>query len=246
MKMHIRMTLDPVVPFGFMGSQIVHNHMDFFIRMVRNNLVHKIQKLSAAATLVMARFHLSRGYIQGCEKRTRSMPSVLMIGSRQRLTVGQSKPPLSPFQCLNGWLLIHAYHHRILRRIQVKANNISRLTREFRIRRDTPTTPSLKVNSTLAQHRPYLVIWDTRPLSQKPPVPLSVPFFGGGSSSLRRIVRSFSGVYLGGWPLRGSSSKPSKPSLTKRLRHLLIRATRVLSLLAISTFVCPSAPQRMI
>src|SRR5512139_3455664 len=81
--------------------------------------------------------------------------------------------------------------------------------------------------------------------------PRSLPFhwtypFGGGSSILRRIVCSVSAVYLRGCPGRGSSSKPSTPSLTKRVRHLLIRATRVLSLLAIFAFVCPSAPQRMI
>src|SRR5512139_1199916 len=98
MKMDIRMTLDPVVPFGFMGPQIVHYYMNFFIRMVLNNLVHKIEKLSAATALVMARFHLSRGHIHRCKKGTRSMASVLMVSSRQRLTIGQFQPPLSPFQ----------------------------------------------------------------------------------------------------------------------------------------------------
>lgn len=70
--------------------------------------------------------------------------------------------------------------------------------------------------------------------------------FGGGSSSLRRSVRSVSAVYLRGWPLRASSTKSCNPTFTKRVRHLQMRATRVRSLWAISRFVCPSAPQRMI
>src|SRR5512139_351272 len=70
--------------------------------------------------------------------------------------------------------------------------------------------------------------------------------FGGAPSILRRIVRSVSAVYLRGCPGRGSSNNPSSPSLTKRLRHLQTRATRVLSLLAMSVLLCPSAPQRMI
>jgi hypothetical protein len=79
MKMDSRMTFDPEISFGFMGAQVVHDHMDLFARIVRNNLVHEIQKLPAATAVVMTRFHLSRGHVQGRKQRTRSMPSILML-----------------------------------------------------------------------------------------------------------------------------------------------------------------------
>ncbi len=110
------------------------------------------------------------------------MPSILVVGSRQCFAMRPFKPSLSPLQGLNGWFFVHAYHQGILRRIQVKPNNISRLTCKFRIRRNTPTAPSLKANPTLAQHRPYFIIRYFPSLS-----PRSLPFhwaypFGGGSS----------------------------------------------------------------
>jgi len=77
MKMDVRMTFNPMVPFGSMGTQVIHNHMDFLIRMFRNDLVHKIEKLPATTAAVMARLHLSCGHIQGCKEGTRSIPSVL-------------------------------------------------------------------------------------------------------------------------------------------------------------------------
>src|SRR5512139_720117 len=139
MKMDLRMTLDPMVPFGFMGTEIVHNHMGFLIRMFRNDLVHKIQKLPAATAVVMIRFHLSRGHVQGSKQGTRPMASILMVGPGQRFAMRQLQPSLSSLQRLNRWLFVQAQDQGILRRIQVKPNNISGLARKFRIRRKTPT-----------------------------------------------------------------------------------------------------------
>src|SRR5512136_458537 len=174
MEMDLRMTFDPMVSFGFMGTQIVHNHMDFFIRMFCNDFVDKIQELPAAPAVVMARFHLSRSYVQGGKQGARSMPSVLVVGSRQRLAMRQFKPSLSSLQRLNGWLFVQAQDQGILRRIKIKPNNIRGLARKFRIRRKTPTAPSLKANPSLAQHRPHFIIRDARLLPQKPSVPLDV------------------------------------------------------------------------
>ena len=96
--MKLRMIFNPTIPFGFMDLRIVHNNMDFVIRMFRNDLVHKIQKLPARTALIMAHLHLFRGHVQGCKETTRPMRSVLMADPRQRPAMGQFKPSISPLQ----------------------------------------------------------------------------------------------------------------------------------------------------
>jgi hypothetical protein len=75
MEMNVGVASDPMIPFRFMSLEVVHNYMDFLLRMLPNDLVHETQKLPAAAPPIMACLYLSGGYIQGRKKRTCPMPS---------------------------------------------------------------------------------------------------------------------------------------------------------------------------
>ena len=63
MKVYIGMTLQPTVLFGLMGTQVIKHYMDFLIRLIGNNLIHKIQKLPAPAAGIVASLHHSSGHV---------------------------------------------------------------------------------------------------------------------------------------------------------------------------------------
>jgi hypothetical protein len=144
------MAFNPMVPFRFMGTQVVHNHMDFLIRIFRNDFVHKIQKLPATTAVIMARLHLSRSHVQGCKQGTGSMPSVLVVSSCQRFTMRQLKASLSSLQCLNGWFFIHTYYQSILRKIRrMRTLTIGLLTPFYFIRAGTLVSLAALVSAPL-------------------------------------------------------------------------------------------------
>ena len=212
------MAFYPTISLRFMSLQVIHNHMDFLLRVLRNDVIHKIKKLPTTTARIVARLHLSSSYIQSCRESGRPMPTILMICTGQRFAVGQLKPSLRPFECLNCWLLIHAYHHRILRGIQIKPYNISCLTRKFRIRRDAPTAPSLKADTMFSQYRPNLMAWDTKAFRHKTPIPLCIScrrriiqFAQNQSLGLIRILTRLTTARLIHQPLQAFLSKAQAP-----------------------------------
>ncbi len=68
MQVDIGMRLQPSVPLGLVGIQVVQHHVNHAARVVRYDAIHKVQKLTAAAPRVMASLHLAGQDVQGGKK----------------------------------------------------------------------------------------------------------------------------------------------------------------------------------
>ena len=147
----------PPVVFGLVRVQVVHDHVQLAVGIMRHELVHEVQELTASASGVVASVHESRGHLQGSKEGRGAMPFVFMAKPSQGLPTGEPEPALRPLQRLDGWLLVHAQHHGVLRRVQVECHNVGGLGGELRVRADTPTPPSPQVNATLPEHAPHLI-----------------------------------------------------------------------------------------
>src|SRR4030042_1393711 len=79
MEGYIRMALQPTILFGFMGTQVIEYNMDFLIRVIGNDLIHKIQKLTASSAVIVASLYHTSGYIQGSKQGSRAMTLILVI-----------------------------------------------------------------------------------------------------------------------------------------------------------------------
>ena len=70
--------------------------------------------------------HQPSGHLQGRKERGCAMALVFVCKASERSTVGQANPALRPLQRLNGGLLIHTEYQRVLGRVQIEPNHISR------------------------------------------------------------------------------------------------------------------------
>src|ERR1700739_1085042 len=145
--MDSRMPLQPTVFFRFVGIQVVQYDVEITIRIRGHDLIHEVQKLSPPPSVVMAGYDLSGGDVEGREQSGSAVPLISVTESIQRLSVGQSEPPLRSFQCLNGRLFIHAQDEGVFWRIQIQSDDVGRLGAELRVRADTPTPPPLQANA---------------------------------------------------------------------------------------------------
>src|SRR5262245_57184998 len=127
-------------------------HLPF--RMLTDDLVHEVEKLATPSSRVVAGLNLSSGHIQSRKQSGRSMPLVIMTESTQRPASRKLQVSLSPFQGLDMRLLIHRQDQGVVGRIQIKANNVSRLGSKLRIGTDTPTASPLQLNAPTPQHPP--------------------------------------------------------------------------------------------
>ena len=63
--MDVRMALEPAVIFGFMGAEVVENDMDLTARIFGGNLVHEVQELDPAPSLIVLAPHLAGSDVEG-------------------------------------------------------------------------------------------------------------------------------------------------------------------------------------
>jgi len=204
MKTYIRMASQPPVVLRLVSIQVIEHDVNLAVRISRHNLIHKVQKLAAAAARVVTGHYLTSGDIQGREKRGGSMPLVAMTEPVECLTVGQSKPALSAFQCLDGRFFVHTQHKRVFRRIQVQTDDIGSLGPELRVGADTPTAPPLEADIMLAQNTPDLVIADiAQCLGQQTAVPTGIAIRG-------RLVQSRENPLLRVRVIAGWLSRPDR------------------------------------
>src|SRR5271166_5764444 len=138
MKMDLGMGFEPAILLGFMRIEIVQHNVNLLVRIFGYQLVHEIQKFASAPAPIMPCMHQPSGYLQGRKERARAMALVFVCKASKRSTVGQANPALCPLQRLNAGLLIHTEHQRVLGRIQIEPNHISRFATELRIGTYTP------------------------------------------------------------------------------------------------------------
>src|SRR5262249_48380088 len=131
MKMDSGMGFEPAILLGFMRIEIVQHYMNLFVRIFGHQLVHEIQKFASAPAPIMSCMHQPGSHLQGSKERGRAMALVFVRKTGERSTVGQPDPALRPLQRLNAGLLIDTKHQRVLRRVQVEANYISRFAAEL-------------------------------------------------------------------------------------------------------------------
>ncbi len=108
MEMDIGMPGQTPVVLRFMGIQVIENDMQLCVGIESDDTVHKVQELPATAVRVMAGWHQSGGHFQGSKQRGSSMSLILVTETSYGLSIGQTQPPLSALQGLNGWLLVDA------------------------------------------------------------------------------------------------------------------------------------------
>src|SRR5215831_1339938 len=175
-----------------MSIQIVENHVDFPSRVFRDDFIHKIEKLATSAPGIVPGFDLASDHIQGSKQGRRSIPFVTMAESVHGFAVRQAEVTLSPLQRLDMRLFIDAKNHRIFRRIQIETDHIGCFWSELRIGWDTPTAPSLQLNTAAPQDSPYMVFTNVAQfLRQKFSVPL-------GKALRRFFVQHFQYALFGG------------------------------------------------
>jgi hypothetical protein len=78
----------PFVVLGLVGVPDVEDHVDFFARILCNQVVHEIQKLSSAPALVMSYLDLPRDYLQGSKQCSCAVPLELLRQPSQRPAIG--------------------------------------------------------------------------------------------------------------------------------------------------------------
>src|SRR4030066_1463609 len=154
MEMNSGVSVQPPVMFGLMGIEVIKNNMQFLVRIKSYGLVHKVQELPAAAMAVMSGMRQSRSHFQSSEQCSGAMSFVLVAEPSKRLAIGQTQPALCPLQCLYRRFFIDTQHHGILRRVQVKPDNVSRFLGKLGVGADAPASPPLKMDTMLPEDPP--------------------------------------------------------------------------------------------
>ena len=113
-------------------GQVVYNNVKVLVGMGPIQPLEEIQKDIAVVAVHAAGFH--RTLMHG-ERSQQTRGSVTSVGCRMPFGIPRSEREfrLSPIQSLYLRLLIHAKNQRILRRIQIQANNSSLLGLKFGI-----------------------------------------------------------------------------------------------------------------
>lgn len=165
MEMDLGMLGRPSVVLGLVGIEIVKNNMEFRVRILGYDLIHKVQEIPAAATSVVGDMDLASCHFERSEQCRGAMALVLVAKSPECLPVGEAKPSLGTFQSLNGRFLVDTNNHRVLRWIQVQPYDVSRFPSKLGVSAYTPTSPSLQMDSASSEHPPDVM---RRHIPQRP------------------------------------------------------------------------------
>jgi hypothetical protein len=109
---------------------VIHDQVD--VQVAWHRLIQGVQKLPElhrAVTPVNLAKDLSRLELQR-RKEGRDAMAGVVVASAFRLPGPHGQDGLGPVQCLDLRLLIHAEHHRVVRRVHVEPDNISHLLDE--------------------------------------------------------------------------------------------------------------------
>ena len=84
----------PAVDLGLVGVQVVQDDVNFLIRVVHYEFVHKAQKLPSSASLEVTGFDQTGRHVQGGEQGGRTVAFILVVEARQGFAIGQFEPSL--------------------------------------------------------------------------------------------------------------------------------------------------------
>ena len=86
--MHLRMQLEPGVPFGLVSVEIIENHVDFPARVLGHGPVHEIEKLASPPPRVVSCFHLAGDHVKRGKPSRCSVSLVTVAEAIHGLAVG--------------------------------------------------------------------------------------------------------------------------------------------------------------
>ena len=230
------MVRQPAIIFGFVSIEIVQNDVNVASRVVGDDAVHEVQELDPPTALVMAGLDQPVGHLQRRKQGRGAVPLVLMVKAGQRLAIGQLQPALGAFESLDVRLLIDRQDDRVLRRLQVKPNDVRGFWCKLRIGADAPAPSPLQRYLVLPQHPPNLVLGDVaQVLGQQRAVPARIAL---GRRRVQRcqnsplvlatVVPRLAAACRIGNPGQAAADKPATPLADRcragcqPLRHLLV------------------------
>jgi hypothetical protein len=92
--------LEPAVVLGLMGLEIIEDDVDGGVRVAGDDVVHEVEELDAAATVLVRRGHLAGGHLEGGEQRRGPVALVVVAVAGKRPAVGKLQITLRP---LDAW-----------------------------------------------------------------------------------------------------------------------------------------------
>lgn len=120
---------------GLVGAGVVqHDVYGEVVGDVRIDEVEELAELDSAVLRAGLGDDVASGDVQRSEQVDHAVTLVVM-GASFDLSGSHRQRWLSAIQRLDAGLLIHAEHHRVLRRVHVDANDVADLVHELRIRR---------------------------------------------------------------------------------------------------------------
>ena len=137
----------PKVLLGFVGVEVVQDHMDCLASLGLDNFVHEVEELPSAAALIVSGLDFAGDDIERGEEGAGSVANVFVGSTGQRPAVGQAQPPLFAFQGLNTGFLIDRQHHGVLRRGQLQPHDVRGFGGKFRVGGDAPTATARQADT---------------------------------------------------------------------------------------------------
>ena len=116
------------------------------------------------------------GDFQGGEEVDRAMPLVGALEPLNDLTAAGLNIAGRPFQGLDRRLFVDTEHQRILRGVQVQADNIGRFRSKLRVGTDAPRAVPAQLNAFLAQHPPNRSVRNAERHGQGTAIPPGQPW----------------------------------------------------------------------
>jgi len=183
-KMNFGMLLQPAIVLGFVRREVVENDMNLLVLVVSDDIVDEAQEFATPAPIRVSNLDLAAQHIERSKQRRRSMSGVFVIDASNRHAIREPQVTLGPFQGLNRRFLIYRDYDCVLRRIQIKPDDVCRLASKFRIGADAPGSGPLELDLVLAQDTPNLMSGNvSKRFGHQPTIPLAV-------ASRRRLIQS--------------------------------------------------------
>ena len=104
------------------------------------------------------------------------MPLVGALEALNDLTAAGQNIAGRPFQGLDRRLFVDAEHQRILRRVQIQADNIGRFRGKLRVGTDAPRAMPAQLNAFVAQHPPHRGVRNAERRGQCTAIPPGQPW----------------------------------------------------------------------
>src|SRR6266481_4885042 len=222
-----------------MGAVVVEDDVDVAVgRLVFNDLGHEGLEVDALFGLCGLAADDPGGHLQGGEEVDRAMPFVGALEALNDLPAAGLNIAGRPLQGLDRRLFVDTEHQRMLRGVQVQADNIRRFRGKLRVGTDAPRAMPAQLNAFFAQDPPNRGIRNAERRGQGTAIPPGQPWWRrqlqlpqNAQPHLRTVSRFLARPRLIAQPGHTPCRKPRAPQTDgvwpypKLARHLVIALT---------------------